>query len=267
VSDLSTEALQAALAQRGAPGDRQILFHAITGSTNDDARAEAARGAPHGAIVVADAQTAGRGRGGHGWHSPAGENLYLSLVVRPRVPAASIPPLTLAIGVAVARVAAAHVAPGVPVWIKWPNDVLAGPRTASGLPRKLAGVLVEGQLRGAEMAALIVGVGLNVHARAFPEELAERATSLALAGGEGLDRAAIAADLVLGLESAVAGFEVARLASFLPDLARLDALRGLRLRAGAIAGEGAGIDADGCLLLRTDRGALAPVATGEVLLA
>lgn len=266
MNDLSTEALGAALERRAAPSGRRVELRAVTASTNDDARAAAAEGAPHGSIFVADAQTAGRGRGGHSWHSPAGENLYLSLLVRPRVPAASIAPLTLAVGVAVARVAAAHLGLAVPLWIKWPNDVLAGPPAGAGLPRKLAGVLVEGQLRGAEVVALIVGVGVNVHARAFPAEIAERATSLALQGGASLDRSDIAADLALVLTDAVARYEADRLASFLPELTRLDALRGRRLRAGAIAGVGEGIDEQGRLLLRTASGALAYVATGEVLL-
>jgi BirA family biotin operon repressor/biotin-[acetyl-CoA-carboxylase] ligase len=117
------------------------------------------------------------------------------------------------------------------------------------------------------VAALIVGVGINVHARAFPDEIAERATSLALQGGEALDRSVIAADLALALTEAVTRYEEDRLASFLPDLARLDALRGRRLRAVTICGTGEGIDEQGRLLLRTDEGALAPVVTGEVLLA
>ncbi len=246
MSLLAAAAIAAELDRLGAGVGRPLVVVPVTASTNDDARAAAAAGAPHGAAFVADAQTAGRGRGGHTWHSPPGENLYLSVVLRPRVPAASVAPITLAVGVAVARVLEGILAGRAPVWVKWPNDVLAGPANDK---RKLAGVLVEGQLRGAEVTSLVAGVGVNVHAAAFPEALAARATSLARLGAEGLDRSVIAARLLAAIGDAVARFEVDRLASFALDLARLDALRGARVEVAGVRGTGEGIDAEGRLLL------------------
>jgi BirA family biotin operon repressor/biotin-[acetyl-CoA-carboxylase] ligase len=263
VSVLSAERVARELDRLAATVGRPLTVSPLTASTNDDARAAAAAGAAHGATFLADAQTAGRGRGGHTWHSPPGENVYLSVVLRPRVPAASIAPVTLAVGVAVARVLEAILEARAPVWVKWPNDVLAGPATAR---RKLAGVLVEGQLRGAEVSSLVAGVGVNVHAPSFPEELAARATSLARLGAPALDRSVIAAQLVAAIGAAVACFEDDRLGSFRADLERLDALRGARIEVVGAYGTAAGIDGEGRLLLRGDGGAITAVVSGEVTL-
>ncbi|MCC6554954.1 MAG: biotin--[acetyl-CoA-carboxylase] ligase, partial [Polyangiaceae bacterium] len=143
------------------------------------------------------------------------------------------------------------------VRLKWPNDVLAG-------GRKLAGLLVEGQLRGDAVQALVAGVGLNVGAWSFPDEIAERATSLALLGARELGREALAAELIAAIGDAAARFEAGRLAPFGADLDRLDALRGRRVTVGEVAGVAAGIDGEGRLLVRDDGGALRAVVAGEV---
>jgi BirA family biotin operon repressor/biotin-[acetyl-CoA-carboxylase] ligase len=257
VSDLDAAAIARAIAASGGPA-RPIVVASSTVSTNDDAKAAASTGAPDGAAFLAETQTAGRGRGGHTWHSPPAQNLYLSLVVRPRVPAASIAPITLAVGVAVADVLAGYVGERTIVAVKWPNDVLAG-------GRKLAGVLVEGQLRGADVSSLIVGLGVNVHAAEFPPELAQRATSLALLGVESRDRSALAAALILAIEAAVRRFERERLAGFLAAIARRDALLGREVEVAGVHGVAAGIDAEGRLLVRDERGDVTAVVSGEVI--
>jgi BirA family transcriptional regulator, biotin operon repressor / biotin---[acetyl-CoA-carboxylase] ligase len=261
LTDLTLGAIEAARARLGAAGGPLVVME-VTRSTNDDARRAAELGAPAGAAFIADAQTAGRGRGGHAWHSPAGENLYLSMIARPRVPASSVAPVTLAIGVAVAEVIEARLAagpaPAAEVRIKWPNDVLA-----AGL--KIAGVLVEGQLRGAEVVSLVVGVGVNVRSRAFPEEIAARATSLGLLGCLDLDRATLAAELLAALGDAISRFERERLQGFAAALARRDALRGRRVAVGGISGTAAGIDAEGRLVIRGDGGEITAVFSGDVL--
>lgn len=257
MSGLDAGAITAALERAGAARGRPICVVERTGSTNEDARRAALDGAPHGAMFLADAQTAGRGRGGHAWHSPPGENLYLSVVLRPRLPATAISPITLALGVAAASVAERALGGAAEVRVKWPNDVLAG-------GRKLAGVLVEGQIRGDAVQALIAGVGLNVHARSFPAELEGRATSLALLGAGDLHREALAAALVLAIEEATARFEAGRLSPFEGELARLDGLRGRRVAIGDVTGTAAGIDGEGRLLVRGDDGSVRPVVAGEV---
>jgi BirA family transcriptional regulator, biotin operon repressor / biotin---[acetyl-CoA-carboxylase] ligase len=258
VSDLDAAAIAIAIAASGG-APRPIVVAASTMSTNDDAKGAAATGAPDGAAFLAETQTAGRGRGGHTWHSPPAENLYLSLVVRPRVPAASLAPITLAVGVAVADVLAARVGERAAVAVKWPNDVLAD-------GRKLAGVLVEGQLRGGEVSSLIVGLGVNVHATEFPPELAARATSLAILGVAHRDRSALAAELILAIEAAVRRFETHRLAGFVEAVARRDALLGQAVEIAGVRGIAAGIDAEGRLLVRGAGGEVTAVVSGEVIL-
>ncbi len=144
------------------------------------------------------------------------------------------------------------------VAVKWPNDVLAG-------GRKLAGVLVEGQLRGGEVSSLIVGLGVNVHATEFPPELAARATSLALLGVASRDRSALAAELTLAIEAAVRRFEVERLAGFIEAFARRDALHGQTVDVAGVRGTAVGIDAEGRLLVRGAGGEITAVVSGEVI--
>ncbi len=257
--DLDAAAIARAIAASGGPA-RPIVVAPSTLSTNDDAKLAASTGAPDGAAFLAEMQTAGRGRGGHTWHSPASENLYLSVVVRPRVPAASIASITLAIGVSVADVLAARVGSRAAVAVKWPNDVLAG-------GRKLAGVLVEGQLRGADVSSLIVGLGVNVHATEFPPELAARATSLALLGVDDRDRdrSALAAELILAIGVATRRFEHQRLAGFASAFARRDALLGQTVEVAGVRGTAIGIDVEGRLLVRDALGVTTAIVSGEVI--
>jgi len=124
----------------------------VTGSTNDDARALAREGAPEGTVVLASAQSAGRGRLGREWSSPEG-GAYLSLVLRPNVTPAELAPLALVIGLGVARGLREHF--GVEVALKWPNDV----QLAGG---KLAGILLEMSAETDRVNWVVVGIGLNV---------------------------------------------------------------------------------------------------------
>jgi BirA family biotin operon repressor/biotin-[acetyl-CoA-carboxylase] ligase len=129
------------------------------GSTNDEAAAWARAGAPEGAVVIAGAQTRGRGRLGRAWHSPPGAALYFSTVLRPKLPLQKLPPLTLAVGVALAEAVTAF---DVPARLKWPNDVLVG-------GRKLAGILTESATQGGRLEHVIVGIGVNLRFEEFPQ--------------------------------------------------------------------------------------------------
>jgi BirA family biotin operon repressor/biotin-[acetyl-CoA-carboxylase] ligase len=205
----------------------------VTGSTNERARELAAAGAPHGTLVTANEQTAGRGRQGRTWTAPAGRALLCSLVVRdpPRL-------LSLAAGVAVAEVA------GAEAMLKWPNDVLVA-------GRKVGGILVEG--RPSERWA-VLGVGLNVALR--DEDLLPGAGTLGL-GPEDIE--AILGELVAALTRWLA----APADAVLEAVRARDVLRGQPVRWAHGAGRGAGIDADGRLLVSTDEGELA-LDAGEV---
>jgi BirA family transcriptional regulator, biotin operon repressor / biotin---[acetyl-CoA-carboxylase] ligase len=186
---LSATAVQAAVLA-GSAFYTSVEVVARTGSTNADLLAAARVGAAAGSVLVAEEQTAGRGRLGRSWQSPIGAGLTFSVLLRP----AAIAPgsrgwLPLLTGVAVAR--ALDIATAVDARLKWPNDVLAaGPAD----PRKLAGILAE-QAGG----AIVVGVGLNVSATR--EELPSgQATSLLLAGGSNLDRQEILTEVLGELE-------------------------------------------------------------------
>jgi BirA family biotin operon repressor/biotin-[acetyl-CoA-carboxylase] ligase len=145
-------------------------------STNDEARRLADEGAPDGLVVVAERQTAGRGRRGAGWFAEPGKSLAFSIVVRPPEPKSRWPRLALAAGLAVAEAAEAYVPL---VGIKWPNDVWID-------GRKVAGILVEA---GADFA--VVGIGINVNVAEFPPAVADLATSLEMAAGRPLERDAV----------------------------------------------------------------------------
>ena len=261
-SDLRADAIEAALARLHARTAGPVSVVAETGSTNEDARRAAASGAPHGAAFLADAQTAGRGRGSHTWHSPAGSNIYLSIVLRPNVVAMEVAPITLAVGLAVARTvqrALERAASSRRVTLKWPNDVYVD-------GRKIAGVLVEGQLRGDRVASLVAGIGLNVRTTSFPDDLARTATSLAIAGAADLDRSEIAASMIAEVLTVVRVYEASRLADMIEEIRALDFLRDRHVEVSGHRGVACGIDDRGCLLVRSPSGELTAVGSGEVTL-
>jgi BirA family biotin operon repressor/biotin-[acetyl-CoA-carboxylase] ligase len=170
-------ALESALA--GTIYSGKVKFLLVTGSTNNDAMAAARNGAPHGTVIFADEQTAGRGRGDHEWHSAAGQGLYVSVILRLPIPASHLPWLPLAGGLAAAE--AVRVASGLTVDLRWPNDLLLG-------PRKTGGILAEAQTDAGVLAFAVMGIGINVHQRRFDPNLATPATSLDLESGRLIDR-------------------------------------------------------------------------------
>jgi BirA family biotin operon repressor/biotin-[acetyl-CoA-carboxylase] ligase len=170
-------ALEAALAGTTYAG--KLRFLPVTGSTNNDAMTAARAGAPHGTVIFADEQTAGRGRGDHAWHSAAGQGLYVSIILRVPLPASRLPWLPLAGGLAASE--ALRVASGLAVDLRWPNDLLLG-------PRKTGGILTEAQTEAGAAAFAVMGIGINVHQRSFDPNLATPATSLDLESGRIIDR-------------------------------------------------------------------------------
>ena len=164
------------------------------GSTNDRAMTWARAGAPHGAIVTADAQTAGRGRLGRAWASESGEDLYVSAILRPDA-GKPLGALGLAVGVGVRE--------GLAAWLpaarlKWPNDVLVG-------GRKLAGILCEARWVGSS-PEVVAGFGVNVGRALFPGPLATTATSMRRELATPPDRGEVLRQILPALESALAAF-------------------------------------------------------------
>ena len=175
----------------GTPFAGKLHFARVTGSTNADAIAAARDGAPHGSVFFADEQTAGRGRGDHGWISVAGEGLYVSVLLRPQIAAARLPLLPLAAGLAAAE--SIRAVSGLSVDLRWPNDLLIG-------PRKAGGILVEANLESKSLPHAVVGIGINVHQRVFPSGLATPATSLDLEAGKIISRQTLLVALLKSLE-------------------------------------------------------------------
>lgn len=252
--------LKERIAARGMTLGAPLELLAETTSTNDLAKDGARSGAPHGATFVAERQTAGRGRQGRVWLGEPGESLLFSVLLRVPCALSRLPPLALVAGLAV-RDAIAKATATEPQ-LKWPNDVLLG-------QRKVAGVLVEGIVQGERATAIVVGVGINVHARVFPEAIAEVATSVALHAERPPDRAELLADVLAGLDRDV-GLVAARGVGMVhARLTRADALFGRAVRSddassGGDRGVGGGIDADGRLIVVRADGTRAHWSSGEV---
>ena len=230
---------------RLAPLAAPLVFYSTIGSTND----EAASIATEGAVVVAEAQTAGRGRRGRTWFSPPGSGLYVSTVLAParaRIdPRRATTLLTLAAGVAIAE--GIQASTGLDVNLKWPNDVYA-----SG--RKLAGILAE-----ALRDVVVLGYGINLTASSFPPDLRDRATSLEGRTGLLPDRARVLVETLAALASRYGDLLAGRFDAILDAWrVRAPAAVGARIRwtAGSIAQSGvtAGVGDDGALLVTTDAG-------------
>ncbi|MDO8184374.1 biotin--[acetyl-CoA-carboxylase] ligase [Conexibacter sp. JD483] len=223
---------------------RPRLHHRTIGSTNARAQELAIAGAPHGTIVTAREQSAGRGRQGRAWATPPGTTLAVTTILRDPPPL-----LTLAAGLAVADVARALDAQGREPRIKWPNDVLLD-------GRKLAGILAEGRLQD---GWAVLGIGINVATRQddFPPELAARATTL------GREPEAVEQALTL-LLAALERWLAAPLNELLDAFRAVDALLGREIAWEGGRGTAAGIADDGRLRVRTDDGVEQLLDAGEV---
>jgi BirA family biotin operon repressor/biotin-[acetyl-CoA-carboxylase] ligase len=249
---------------------RRLEWLEGTDSTNRVAMELARGGAEHGTTVVAEGQTAGRGRLGRSFFSPPGCNLYSSSVLRPTLDTARAPTAILAAAVAVAETVAATVGDAHAVEIKWPNDVLLD-------GRKTSGILMEMGAEATRVRFLVLGIGvnLNVSPHTFPEEFRALATSVAARIGRPVDRVGFAARLYDTLEEvldshAEAGFEGVR-----PRFEARFRMAGRRVRVlDAVAGGGeglegraVGIDDDGALWVERDDGSRERVVAGDVTIA
>lgn len=231
---------------RTARYGRSLELRAETGSTNDDARSALERGAPDGHVIVADRQRAGRGARGRRWSSPGGTDLYLSIVARVPIALPKLPPLTLAVGLGLARAADA-LAPHAEVAVKWPNDLLLD-------GKKCAGVLVEASARGAELEGVVIGIGLDVNRQRFADELAASATSLRLATGTEHDRGEVLARVLERVEAEVDRFVAGGATELVPRVDARLAFRGDRVRCDGTEGILRGLAPSGALRLETSAG-------------
>jgi len=252
------DAIDHAGGQFGRLGSR-IIFLESTPSTNDVASGLAAAGDAEGAVVIADTQTAGRGRRGHAWLSPAGSGLYVSVVVAPARAAADTERatmlITLAAGVALAE--AIESAAGLSVDLKWPNDLYCA-------RRKLGGILAEGVAD-----AVVLGYGINVTAAAFAPEIESRATSIEAEAGRPIDRARVFAHSLTALGRRYDDLLSGRFDAILDEWRRRSpGGTGARVSwltpAGAQVGVTAGIDDRGALLVDVN-GCIERIVAGELM--
>ena len=209
----------------------------------DVAASLASEGAPHGVVVAAEQQTAGRGRRGSTWVSPPDAGLYFSFISRPS--AASLPLLTLAAGVGVRQGIAA--ASGLAADLKWPNDLLAG-------NRKLAGILAEGMAIGSPDRAVIVGVGVNLRSAAYPPDVAARATSIEGELGHAVDRNVLLIAILDALSDRLAALDQNAGDILQAWRAASPTATGTRVTWNRRCGVTAGIDDSGALLVKTASG-------------
>jgi BirA family biotin operon repressor/biotin-[acetyl-CoA-carboxylase] ligase len=248
----------------------KVLHFPAVSSTNVLALEAAQQGA-QGGVWVADEQSAGRGRGGHTWHSVAGDGLYVSALVRPR---SSIPmgrALWISLATGLAAQAAVAASAGLRLDIRWPNDLILN-------GRKCGGILVEtavapgedgaGSMPGAMLRYAVIGVGINLNHEGFPKELKGVATSLRIERGEAVSREAVLSALLRELDGELRGL-VDELGDGL--LERFSAasswVRGKRVRVdegGGYTGVTDGLDSNGFLRVAADDGTLHIVLSGGV---
>jgi len=257
--DLNPEMILSLLRTTVLARDLRVLGE--VSSTNDVALAAGRDGAAEGVAILADRQSAGRGRLGRTWESPPGVGIYTSVLLRPRLPASLAPLLTLAAGIAAAETI--QEVTRLAARLKWPNDVqLDG--------RKVAGILIEGTTLAGRLGEAVVGIGINVNQEAadFPPGLGGGATSLRLALGRGVSRAALVATLYNTLEHWYRVLCGEEWGAILDRGRQWSAVLGQPVEVHSGAERWCGLawdlDRDGSLIVRDATGAMRRVVAGDV---
>lgn len=239
---------------------QEIVCFTETDSTNVRARKLGENGAAHGTLVVAEQQTAGRGRRGRGWESPAGSSIYMSLLLRPEFLPNKAPMLTIVMAYSVAT--ALREQTGLDFRIKWPNDIVLN-------GKKVVGILTEMSTEIEYINHVVIGVGINVNTEAFPEEICVTATSIRRESGKTWRRAELIAAILRQFEVQYERFVKEEDLAYLREA--YDAILVNCNREVRILGEkdgyravALGIDDQGELLVRKEDGTVTSVYAGEV---
>jgi BirA family biotin operon repressor/biotin-[acetyl-CoA-carboxylase] ligase len=236
-------------------------FSEVT-STNDVAAELIRKGLPEGTLIIAEAQTKGRGRQGRRWTTSSGKALAFSLVLYPRVNPDKIPGITLAAAVGVALTLEEY---GLEPGIKWPNDILLG-------GKKLSGILTEMGPRRDNRPSVILGIGINLNQKVsdFPNEIRTLATSFYRASGKRVDRAEFLRKLMKNLEKSYGWWNKGSFARVLKEWRKRSVTLGQKVRVenGSDSFEGlvTDMDADGFLRVLEDSGKFRKVLSGDVIL-
>lgn len=241
---------------------KQIHYLKEVDSTNVFAYRRAQNGGVEGEIVIAEAQTQGKGRLGRRWVSPSSLNLYLSIILRPTLAPSATPQITLASAVAVAEAVESFLSS--PPEIKWPNDILVE-------GKKLGGILTESCCDRDRVVFVILGVGVNLNFpfESMPEWIREQATSLMILSGTRVDRTAFACRLIQNLDRCYGELSDKGFAFLGRRWESYFRLKGRKVRVAnpdhPVWGKAVGIDGDGALLLEDERGRLQRIVAGDVI--
>ncbi|OHB32779.1 MAG: biotin--[acetyl-CoA-carboxylase] ligase [Desulfuromonadaceae bacterium GWC2_58_13] len=239
----------------------ELVFFDETDSTNTRARELGDQGHPAGTVVIADRQTAGKGRLGRKWVSPPGVNLYTSVLLRPPILPFDGPQLTFISAVAVAR--AIRDVSGLSPSVKWPNDILLSGKKVAGLLNEM-----NAETEGVRYIILGIGVNLNMDVAQFPEDLRYPATSVALEKGEAVSRLAFARTLYRHLDRLYLTYLDQGFAPIVSAWEELCDLVGRQVEVDCqsriLRGTVEGLDTDGALLVRTDNGTREKIMAGDV---
>jgi BirA family biotin operon repressor/biotin-[acetyl-CoA-carboxylase] ligase len=239
--------------------ERRIEWREVIDSTMTEASKLAAAGAPSGTVVGAEEQTAGHGRHGRAWHSEPGSGLYVSIILRHQFDPATLPVVTLALGLAVQE--AILKATGLACDLRWPNDVLIPSEKCGG---KCAGILTQ-----LESSAIIAGIGINVNHSSFPVELSGIATSLRIAGGRVQSRERLLVELLASIDAYCGLLETQGRGPVIEMFSRASSfVSGRRVcvdqDGSLLRGTTAGLNDAGFLILRNDDGHHSLIVAGGV---
>ena len=246
----------------GARIGRRLEFLKTTASTNADAFRLAEDGAVEGTVVLADSQSGGKGRRGRAWASPAGVNLYCSVVLRPAIMPHEAPQLTFLSAVAAAR--AIELTTKLVPEIKWPNDLLVSGKKVAGLLNEMSA-----ETDGINFVILGIGVNLNMTVDQFPDDLRQPATSLLLESGARVDRSCFTGTMLNELDRLYADFLARGFGPVREEWQRRCNASGRQVRVSdsgteCTGGRFIGIDSDGAMLLRSEDDVLHRITCGDV---
>lgn len=241
------------------PLGKKIVFLDKTPSTNDLAMSLAEEGAPYGTVVIADSQSRGKGRMGRRWLSQPKSNIYMSVIIRPKLAPRDAPLLTLLTAVSCAL--AVGRLSSVDVSIKWPNDLMVG-------AKKLGGILLETRSEPDRVLYAVLGIGINVNQNNFPKELSSKATSLRLKAGKKFSRTELIAEVLTETGAWLKLFEKEGRDAVIRKWRALNCTLGKKVKVttgeGTVTGLAADIDAEGRLVVKTRDGKKVKVVSGDL---
>ncbi len=238
----------------------EVIYYDETDSTNIQAKLAGEKGFPHGTLVVADRQMAGRGRRGRSWDSPKGVCVYMTLLLRPSIAPANAPMLTLVMALCVAE--AVRGLTGLEAAIKWPNDIVLN-------GKKICGILTEMSTEIDYINYVVTGVGINMNQESFPEEIRDTATSLLMEGAEHIRRSELIAAVMERYEENYGIFmKTEDLSGLFQTYNRMLVNRDMAVRVldpqGEYSARALGINEKGELVVMTDEGEERHIFAGEV---